>query len=818
MARHTPLTPGRHHALAAAALGAMAGFAPATWAQTEPPKADAPAPQVIEVTAQGRRQEVLQVPISIQTIGPEQIAKLATVNIAEISSFTPGLQVDATEPTQPNFTLRGLGTGDFGIGTDSPVGVYVNGIYTGKTGGALLNFNDIKRVEVLKGPQGTLFGRNSAGGAISVITNDPTDKFEAAGLVRLGNQATLHSEAMVNQPLGEDFALRLTTVTQRREGWTTNVTTGQRAPQDNAWGARLGLGWSPAGSATSAVLTWEHEDLDQRPRPVWALTATTPVFPAPGDYSSFVDPRKQPLRNDPVNGREQRLFDGLTLRVEHDFGPVTLSSLTGWRHFKTENLQDNDGTDNIASHLSTGNFETNTTWQQEFRLAGNNPTVDWLVGLSLSGEDAKQTSQINTYTNSIDTLLTPLYGVAPFLTLDRIALAAGLPQINMLGQTWQEGMNNTGDFKAQALFADAIWHLGAETNLTTGIRFTRDEKKFSWHNPLRSAPGLDPQLAVFTPEFFQQLVLAGALDPETAGLLTALAQGLQYSNLEFNNPAWAAAPAYAKKSWNNVSPRLLIDHHLNKDTMVFGSVTRGYQAGGFNSVSTEVQGGAFEPETITNYEIGIKGRLGSSGLSYGASLFHYLFKNLQTVTLDHSLAIPAYVVTTSDVQATGVDLEAQWQVSRDLRLFGAAEFIDQTYKAQRNRAGDVPDLTGQPYGTPNTSLTAGVDVQWALGEGTANWTLQGSYLSATRCNDDSVAQGACLKAPGFTVGEARQRVDTRLGWDAASKKWGMALIVSNLFDKQYVQFLSNLSSVVGSPYYAGVTDPRRIQIEFKAKL
>ena len=822
--------PLRRTALAIAALSAIASLPQLAWAQAEPAKKEAPAAEnqvtVVEVTAQGRKQEVLQVPISIQLIGSEQIAKLGSVNIAEVSAFVPGLQIDATEPTQPNFTLRGLGTADFGIGTDSPVGVYVNGVYTGKTGGAMLNFNDIKRVEVLKGPQGTLFGRNSAGGAISIVTNDPTGTFAASGLLRMGNHATLHTEAMVNQPLCDDWALRFSSVTQRREGWTTNVTTGLRSPQDNAWGARLALGWHPDG-ATNAVLSYEHEDLDQRPRPVWALSPVTPITAIDDeghlDTSLFVDPRKQPLRNDVVNGREDRLFDGLTLRVEHDLGFATFSSLTAWRQFKTENLQDNDGTANIASHLSTGNFEHNKSWQQEFRLAGNNPTVDWLVGLGLSGEDAKQTSQINTYTNSIDTLAAPpAYGqppsMGPYASMNLLALLAGAPGINLLGQTWQENMNNTGDFKAQALFGDSIWHLGANTNLTTGIRFTRDEKKFSWYNPLHSSPGLTPQLALFTPEFFAQMVGAGVITQEQADGLQQVVLLSQFGNLEFNNPEWFAAPVYAKKSWTNVSPRLVIDHHFDKDTMVFGSVTRGYQAGGFNSVSTAANGGSFDPETVTNYEIGIKGRLPNSGFSYGASLFHYLFKNLQTITLDTGLPIPAYVVTSSDVQATGADLEAQWQLSKDFRVFGSAELIDQTYKAQRNRAGDSNDLTGQPYGTPTTSLTAGFDVQWALGDGHANWSLQGSYLSATRCNDDSEMQGACLKAPGFRVGEARQRVDTRLGWEADSKQWGVALIVNNLFDKQYVQFLSNLSAPVGSPYYAGLSEPRQIQFEVKIKL
>jgi iron complex outermembrane receptor protein len=815
MAQHPTHPLRRRHALAAAALTALAGSA---WAQAAPEKNDAEqAPQVVEVTAQGRKQEVLQVPIAIQLIGPEQIAKLGAVNLAEVSSYVPGLQIDASEPTQPIFILRGLGNSDFGIGTDAPVGIYVNGLYTGKTAGALMNFNDIKRIEVIKGPQGTLFGRNSAGGAISIITNDPVDAFAASGLVRLGNHGAVHTEAMVNQPLGDGLALRFSGVTQQRDGWAKNVTTGDRMPHESTWGTRLSLGWTPA-STTSVVFSWEHEDLDQRPRPAWAVVASTPVF-NPASFE-FVDPRKQPLRNDVANGRETRLFDGLSLRIEHDLGWASFSSLTGWRRFTTENLQDNDGTDNIASRLSTGNFGKNTTWQQEFRLSNSTPLVDWLVGLSLAQEDARQTSQVNTNTDSLDGLLALQFGIPPFLTLSQLALAVGLPDVNLLGHAWQENMHNTGDFKAQAVFADAIWHLTPRTNLTTGVRLTRDEKKFSWHNPLRSAPTLDPQLALFTPEFFQQLVDAGALDPGSAALLTALAQGLQSSNLEFANPDWYAAPVHARKSWTDVSPRLVLDHRLSADTMVFGSVTRGYQAGGFNAVSAtaEANNGHFDPETVVSYEVGVKGRVPGMGLSYGASLFHYVFKNLQSITLDHSLAIPAYVVTVSDVQATGAELEAQWQLSPGLRLYGAAQYIDQTYQAQHNLAGGAPDLTGQPYGTPHTSLALGLDVRSPFAGGELAWSLQGSYIGPTRCNDDSLNQATCLSTPAFKVGEARERVDTRLGWEAPSRRWGMALVVNNLLDKQYINFASNLSAPVGSPFYVGLTDPRRVQIEFSARL
>jgi len=321
---------------------------------------------------------------------------------------------------------------------------------------------------------------------------------------------------------------------------------------------------------------------------------------------------------------------------------------------------------------------------------------------------------------------------------------------------------------------------------------------------------------VMTPDFFQQLVDAGAIDAATAAQLTQLAQGLQATNIEFTNPEWAAAPVYTSKTWHNTSPRLVVDHQLTPDTMLFGSVTRGYQAGGFNSVSTQANGGRFDPETITSYELGAKGRIPGAGLSYSASLFHYLFKNLQSITLDHSTAVPVYVVTVSDVQATGLDAELNWQVAAPLRLYANGEWIDQKYKSQKNLAPGANDLTGQPYGTPSLAVAAGVDVTYALAGGKAQWSLQGSHIGATRCNADSSAQGSCLSTPAFKVGQAHDRFDTRLGW--SNDHWGLALIVTNLFDKRYVAGLSNLSAAVGVPYTASVTDPRKFQFEISARL
>src|SRR5258708_3292918 len=181
----------------------------------------------IVVTAQSRSQEVQDVPISMQIVTSAQIDSLAATDLSKMDGYVPGLVVGGEQPTQPNYGLRGIYVTDFGIGTDSPIGIYEDGVYAGKSGGALLMFNDIQRVEVLKGPQGTLFGRNSAGGAISVVTNEPGDAWEAQARTRLGNYGERYLDGVLNIPLRSDLAFRLSFVDNQSHGWLRDAATGQ---------------------------------------------------------------------------------------------------------------------------------------------------------------------------------------------------------------------------------------------------------------------------------------------------------------------------------------------------------------------------------------------------------------------------------------------------------------------------------------------------------------------------------------------------------------------------------------------------------------
>ena len=806
--------------LSLAALAALSMPTVSAWAQAAEspasaasapasPAADIPAVQSVTVTGNGRAQTLQSVPIALQLVTAQQLDKLAASNLGDINGYIPGLQVNADQPTQPIFYLRGIGTGDFGIGTDGPVGVYVDGVYTGKTGGALLNFNDVKRIEVLKGPQGTLFGRNSAGGAISIITNDPTGTPSADALVRAGNYGSKHVEGVVNEPLGEDFALRVSATGNFSDGWQRDAATGQRERNDHAWGTRTALRWSPTDD-TQAQLSWEHEDLNQHAVPAIGLLAT-PTYNA--DPSTYIDPRKAPLLNDVVDNKEARIFNGVTLRIDHSLSWADFTSTTAWRHFDSVSHEDNDGSNDEAAFFSGSNVEGNTTWQQEFKLAGHNKTVDWVGGASLFFEKASQVSESSTNTDSLDTLFTNLAGIAPFATVDQLSQAIGLNGIEVKGKNWQENMFNKGSYQAFALYGDTIWHVASSTNLTTGIRLTHDEKRFSWYSPLRSAPGLDMQLsALDAANFYPTLVAAGALTQSDADTLQALTS----SNQLISGQGASSAPLRTRKSWNNLSPRIVLDQHLDANNMIYGSVTRGYQSGGFNALAVN---GNYAPETVTSFELGAKGRSPSIGLTYSAALFRYQYNNLQSLSLVASgtqSGVPAYEVSSSDEKADGIDLDLSWRATPHFTFFGAAEFIDQKYKT--HAASDGADLSGQAVGTPKVTGTLGADTMWALAGGTVTASLQGAYTGATRCNSDSLAQGTCLKTPTFRVGEAMTRLDMRLGWDSATTAaphWGIAFVVNNLADKRYVTGINYIAASLGSPY-ASISPPRFVAVELHA--
>jgi iron complex outermembrane receptor protein len=752
--------------------------------------------QTVVVTAQHRTEASQDVPIAMQVVTAQQVQKLQATDLAKMDGYIPGLSVSDEQPTQPGYTLRGISISDFGIGTDAPIGIYEDGVYTGKTGGALLLFNDVQRVEVLKGPQGTLFGRNSAAGAISVATNAPTDELAAGATVRFGNYGTRYVDAMVNAPLTDALDARVSFVDNQSNGWLHDAATGVAYDRNGDWGSRAQLLWK-APADTQVRLSWEHEELDQPARPAIGIVPLPPapgLPPYPADPNTWINPLTAPVYNDVVDGRETRKFDGINLRVEHSFAFGDFTSISAWRHFNTFNREDQDGTNRINLYFDDANIEQNTTYSQEFTLHGKSGPADWVLGASYFYEDAAQQSQLNLYTDSIDTLINnTVPGLAGGVYGPISAVSQPLTGISLLGDTWQETMYNHLYARAAAVYGDVIWHLGPQWNLTTGLRFTDDHKDFSWYNPTRLAPQLDTSLAQ----------LSGAGFPLPPFPYT--------QNVVFNYPVSLTAPYRLNNSWTDVSPRAVLDYKPSEAALLYLSYSRGYEAGGYNALQP---GATYNPEYVSNYELGVKSELLDHRLLLNASVYYYLYTHLQNLNLvTNGSVIPQYEVTTSDQHATGVDFETRWQATDALSLRLLAAYINQTYASYITPDGI--NLAGQAVGTPLWSVAGGFDYLWRdVASGDVDFTLQGAYGGPTRCNADSANQGSCLTIPAFQIGTSSTRADARLAWTSHGRApVTVAVYGNNLTNKQYVEGVNNLTATTLGTPFTNITAPRFYGVE-----
>lgn len=769
----------------------------------------------VTVTAQSRSQEVQSVPIPLQIISAKQVQTLAATDISKMDIFVPGLVVGAEQPTQPSYSLRGIGGSGFGIGTEPAVGVYVDGVYAARSGGALLAFNDIQRIEVLKGPQGTLFGRNSAAGAISIVTNQPGDKFEARATLRYGNEGERYGDALVNIPLNKDMALRVSVLDNQSDGWVKDAATGKHYGGNDDWGTRAQYRWNVTPD-TRVLLTWDHEELKQAPVPAFGLvpqsryvarpaplTGTAPPFPA--DPLTYLDPLHASLYNDAVNAAETRRFDGATLSVDHSFSWGSLTSTTAWRNFDTYNLGDYDGTNQRDTYLDTGNIEHNNSWYQEFKFSGNTDLVDWVAGASFYHEQAHQISRVDTYTDSLDTLGLNSGALEPtgtFAYYDSLLPLFGYGQYHLLGNAWQEEIRNDENITSYAAYGDVIWHLSDKLNLTTGARYTLDEKQFSWFNPLRLAPQLDATLAGLAP-----LLQFAGIDPSVF-----------QQNQVFTTATGAPVDVLTqtRNSWRDFSPRVVLDYHFTPNVMAYASVARGYKAGGYNALEFN---SIYSPEHVTNYEAGLKTVFPEQRLLFNVSAYYYSYSNLQALVLQAATpgtnGIPEYVTSSSDQHAHGLEAELQWVPVDGLQLGLNGAYIDSTYSRYTTSGGK--DLSGQPTGTP--SFSGAATLSYTLPQvfnGNVVYNAAYGYRGKSRCNSDSLLQGSCQVSPDFTVGSARQSVDMRLDWNAAGDRWGLGVFVTNLLDKRYVTGVGNTPAPFGLAY-ASISPPRTWGVELRAK-
>ncbi|PTS88896.1 hypothetical protein DBR17_03895, partial [Sphingomonas sp. HMWF008] len=731
----------------------------------------------IVVTAQRREQSLQKVPISVTAFTSASIAALTAESIGDLDTFTPGLTINDTSVTQPSFTVRGVATDDFGIGTDPSVGIFVDGIYSGRSGSSLIFFNDVARVEVLKGPQGTLFGRNTSAGAISIITNKPNATRSLSGTVQVGNFKKVRGDATLNLPLTDTLFLRLNGVANYREGYLRDALTGRRREGENNKSGRAALRWAPS-DATDFVLAYDHDN----------TAKDGPFAIGISDNALSRDPAG-PYTNDVIDDKETRLLNAVSFTATHRTGPLTLTSISSFKHFETHNREDEDGTADPTRYFDTENIEKNSSLYQELRVGFDNDRLSAIVGGSYFHERGRQTSAATLLSDSVDRLLGQVAGFPVFTILNTFG---GLP---VFGQQFREDMNNRAANDSFAAFGDATYKVTDRLSLTAGIRYTRDLKKFTWTNGGFDAFGLETLTASGAQyNAITSAVLGIAPFPNAAQISVAdfFRATVGPNGLIFDVGALEGVPFTRRQSFSDVSPRFVVQYDLNPDLHLYASASHGYKAGGYNS--TEINS-FFAPERVWNFEGGFKSELFDRRVRFNLSGYYFKYRNRQSISLENTgSALPQYITRSGDSQAYGVDLDTQFVVSRDLTLGFVAGAIDSTWVT---RIEQGVNISGQPTGEPSFRGVASAHYKHDFGAGTLFADASYSYTSkarinaATRATDAAIAPFVDFSKLGALRSE-RNIINARIGWRLPGDHVSISVYAENLLNKKYYRTLNTI--------------------------
>ncbi|AYJ87110.1 TonB-dependent receptor [Sphingomonas paeninsulae] len=783
----------KRHACTLIGLTALAIGNTAT-AQTSDPlpsasAADASMPADIVVTARRRSENAQNVPIALTALSGAQIAVPGTIGLAQVAQLAPSLQLTATNPRNTNINIRGLGaTPAFAsLGLEYGVGVYVDQVFYSRPAQSAFDLYDLARVEVLRGPQGTLFGKNTTAGAINIVSEEPSFTPAMRGELSLGNYHTIQARATATTPLTDTLAIRLTvTDTDRDHGFQTIPRTGQRVHDLQSFGVRGQLLFQPS-TAFKLRLIGDYSDFHQDCcTGVTTTVRTTRIdgSPLPANFTQRVarfgyvplpiDPYSRQLETNRPFSVALKTYGGTGI-ADLDLGPVTLTSVTGWRRLDYKPATDGDviGLDIFEN---AGVSETQRQFSQELRLASNGTNaIDYVGGVYY-------------FWQRIDDRLFTTYG--PDAALWILGPAAGSTAPSIGGQAALNGLFADGSATARtrstAAFGEATWHIVPGFDLTGGLRYTHEKKDGSFAQVQRG------------PTLTATQILFGA-----QAIRDAFAPNI--------------APFTANTTENNLSGRATIAYHVTSDIMAYATYARGFKSGGLNLNATAAPR-VIAPEKVQNIEAGLKTQFFDRRLTLNLAAFTQRVRNYQSQQIDTQVAQTAYIANVGTVRSRGFELDARVQPMRGLSLFAAGSYTDATYRSFKNAPcpveylglATVCDLSGRRL--PGVSrYSASVGGEYAVDVGTSRQV----YLNADHAYRSSFYTTYNLAADSLAHGYGV--TNARLGLRMADSGWDVSLYARNLFDSHYISII-NPSAFNTGQSTAILGDPRTYGITFKASL
>jgi iron complex outermembrane receptor protein len=753
-------------------LAPVAALCLASTALAQTPAAEDEGLMEVVVTAQFREQRLQDTPIAITAVNAELLESRNQTSLAEVAEQAPNVILTETGGAfGPGMSarIRGIGQGDYIAALEPGVGIYVDDVYYPSLTGANFDLLDLDRVEILRGPQGTLAGRNSEGGAIKMYSAKP--KGDGTGSVR----GTYGSRNLVDLRAMGDFALiqdklfaRISGVSREQDGYVTRLDYGCAFPGNgvpnrtthgdcflgreggkNYTAGRVALRWLASEAVEvnlSADITSDHSEVAAT-----TLLGTGPVNPiapigsvpwdsryVPSDpyvsYASFYNERPDGtvVYFEPTT--DTKVW-GTALTVDWTLSDsLALKSITSYREFDSRWAEDNDTS---PAYLGLGaEHQSNHSFSQELRLTGNvGEIIDWTVGAYYFDQTTiGRTHQMLNYVGIFPGYLFEFLGNDPTVA------------------------------DSQAAFANMTWHITDALNLNTGVRYTEESKDYTFS---RLNPDGTPNLIV------------GALNGITGSY-----------------------------DGDKVDYRVNLDYRWNDMLMTYASVSTGFKGGGINPRPFNVgQVKPFNPEELTAYEIGAKSDFFDRRLRVNVSAFINKFKDIQVSLLACPDAPCAQPNNAGDADIDGFEVEIEARPIDGLSIDATYSDLSFEYTAL-NPATGIPVGSTAP-GTIERKWSIGAQYEIPLASGAMitprfDYSFQGGFnTNAVPTTNNRVA--------GYHLGNAR------VTWTSSDDEWSASLMAQNLFDKRYYNTVFDLTGAGGGSIYGLIAAPREYSLQVQKK-
>lgn len=732
----------------------------------------------IVVTAEKRAVNIQDIPLAVSAFSQDRLNQSGVSTIAELQNFSPNLQFT----TVGNFgahaivTMRGIGTDIVTSNGDTGVALYQDGAYLGRASATLAGFYDVERVEVLRGPQGTLYGRNAIGGSINVLSEKPSQDLEVSTEALLGNMGHIRLRGVLNAPLSDMAAARITAVWEERDGYLENLVPGVGDSNDiDNYAVRgqllfdvtealevLVRGYfSKSGGTGASSRIWGDR------YPPFSLAGVIPIaFPTPrlpygvgapnifpGIFSA-VGGGAQPLPSDlheyrgDFNNTNDHTMTGANLEISWDAKHFNVKSLTAW--FKDDSDVVRDGDVSELPLYIKGRHQISEQFSQELTLTstGDGP-LRWIAGLYYFKEDVED-----------DQFIT-------FANIRAAALMAGIPPFT--GWATDVRAGGTGvdrENQSIAAYGQIDYALSDQLTGTLGLRYTKDDKEGG--------------------DNFRNLY-----DPVTgvSATLVGFPQSYEYDEV-----------------WKEPTGKIGLNFKLSPENLVYASYSRGFKSGGANLDQS------FEPEIVDSWELGSKNRFLEDRLEVNLAMFYSKYDDMQLFTVEQTQTV---VENAAKSTIQGVEIESIAVVSDHLRFDASLAYLDAKFddyvsedpllNLPRRPPSPAQDLSGNRLPrSPEWELNLGVELDFNLADGTVNvraeYHWQDEMYFRAFNNEDK-------KQESWKV------LNMRATYISADDGWHVSAFGKNLNDEEYITNLFAEAVFFGGPIMASVAPPRTWGVE-----